>query len=137
MSLRIPYNSNSSKDFICTLGEKYTSIESGETYAIYFTYEQTEEEFMTGFTDISVYPIIYNKFNISTLISNGYDNNKIPFTEQGWYKYEVYTWSDRTSKNNLLEMGKCYLYDNDDEPGNLPDNTETYIEEKTKYVYSR
>jgi len=137
MSLRIKYNSEKIEDFVLTLGENYSSIVSGETYAIYFIHQQNNEEFMTGFTDTSIHPEVYNRFEITTLIENGYDVNQIPFDKQGWYKYEVYTWSDRISKDNLLEMGKCYLYDNDYYAGNIPDNTETYVEEKTKYIYTR
>jgi hypothetical protein len=50
--------------------------------------------------------------------------------EDGWYTYKL------TNTNKLIKEGQTYIY-NSDEPGNIPQVTNTYEEDKDKYVYNR
>ena len=136
MSLRIPYNQITPTYFNLTLGERLSTIGLSGDYTIYFTYEQTDFVYSTGFTDESLYPATFNTFYITTNLTGATDVQQVKFAYQGWYKYEVYELTD-TTKTNRLELGKCYVYDDEDVAGNVPDETETYTNTKDKYVYQR
>jgi len=115
MSLRIP------KD-----GYKFITMQmnvvitlTGETYR--FDLINTEGTTQILMTDISEYPNIYLRFLYVSDVE----------LESGWYKYILYNSNDIEIKSD-----KCYIY-NSDEPGNIPQDTNTYEEDKDKYVYNR
>jgi len=139
MSLRLPYNNSGATIFNLTLVDKYIgTIAIGLTYSIQFSKNTSSTVRSVTVIDGSSYPDTYNQFSMTTITggtgSNAITNAKL---EQGWYKYEVYTDADSVTKANCLELGQCYVYDNDEVAGNIPDNTETYVETKDKYVYNR
>jgi len=136
MSLRIKYNNVTSNKVYLTLNDKYIgTITTNLLFYIQFTRSQDSITHEVAAYDYSPYPDTYNELYFSSVTGDTSLNNA-PL-EQGWYKYEVYTYEDRLLKTNLLETGQAYVYDNDITPGNIPDNTETYVETKDKYVYNR
>jgi hypothetical protein len=57
--------------------------------------------------------------------------------DEGWFKYKLYnTEENLQDANNEIKMDQCYIY-NSDEPGNIIENTETYVEVKDEYTYRR
>lgn len=136
MSLRIPYNSSDTTYFYLTLNERYIgTIETGLTYSVQFSKNTSSTTKSAAVYDFSQYPETYNYVGLTTMTgATGSNNVKL---DEGWYKYEVYTYADRVTKLNRLELGMCYVYDNANKTQNTPDNTETYIETKDKYVYNR
>lgn len=136
MSIRLKYNNPVQTWFNLTLNDKYVgTITTGLTYS--FEMENITGTQALGVIDYSPYPDVYNRFFLTTQLSGTPMGGQNFTLEQGWYKYKVYTWADRNTKLNLLEFGQCYVYDNDITPGNIPDNTETYIETKDKFIYQR
>lgn len=131
MSLRIPYNENVGVYFNVTLKESDSGITSGNSFFFVFTNEQTDKEYTVILVDQSSYPDRYNRFYITTLKAGGIGSQNVAFKTEGWYEYKVYTYADRITRNNLLELGKCYVYDND-----TPSST-SYSYEKNKYVYNK
>lgn len=122
MSLRIPYNNSGETTIQLTLSESLTGETiSGLTFHFVFSYEQTDTEISTGITDISSIPKRINEFTVTTLISSSI----LPFAESGWYNYKVY---EDDSLSNLLESGKCYVYESTTSFNYDPDNTD--------YVYN-
>ena len=136
MSLRIKYNNTVSTPHYFTLNDRFPGqIITAMDFAILFTRKTDSVTHTALAIDYSDYPEVYNKLYIATSTgTTGLNNVQL---DQGWYKYEVYTWEDRILKVNLLEAGQCYVYDNDERAGNVPDNTETYQDDKTKYVYTK
>jgi len=127
MSLRIEYNTSTGQTMIYTLAESLSAITSGETFYFVFENEQSKEKYYKTLEDESLYPNRYNKFIITTLTGNTTTSN-IPFDLEGWYKYKVYK---GTTGTTLLELGKCYVYDN-----NTP-VVESYDPTTTKKVYKK
>jgi len=139
MSLRLPYNNSDTTYFYLTLNERYIgTIETGLTYSVQFSKNTSSTTKSAAVADLSQYPETYNYVGLTTITggtgSNGSNNVKL---DEGWYKYEVYTWADRTTKLNRLELGQAYIFDNANKTQNTPDDTETYVETKDKYVYNR
>jgi len=136
MSIRLKHNNTGITYFHLTLNDNYIgTITTGLTYSVQFTKNTDSITHEVEVIDGSIYPDVYNKFGITTdIVTTGETNAQL---EQGWYIYKVYTWADRTLQSNRLALGQCYVYDNDERPGNIPDDIETYTETKSKYVYSR
>jgi hypothetical protein len=106
MSIRLEYNKSSTQRFITTLSEKMEgTICSGQTYYFIFENKQTDNLIEVELLDISSYPCRYNIFDVYTDI-NGTQSNTIKFTDQGWFNYEIYSNSGKTT---LLEIGECYI----------------------------
>lgn len=139
MSLRLPYNNETQNYFTLNLNDKYIgTIYTGITYLAQFKHEQTDQVFSSSTVDSSLYPDQYNRFFLTTQLSgtpSGGQNT--PFDAEGWYKYEFYLWSDRTTQTNKLGFGQCYVYDNPLKVENKPPVAATYQEDKKKYVYKR
>jgi len=136
MSFRIKHNSLVAISFFSTLNDKYIgTITTGLTFSVQFTRKQDSITHNVATSDSSPYPDVYNILQLTTLTgATGSNNAQL---DQGWYKYEIYTWEDRITKLNMLELGQVYVYDDATKVQNTPDNTETYEETKDKYVYQR
>lgn len=136
MSIRLPYNSSDTTYFYLTLNERYIgTIETGLTYAIYFSKNTSTRTIRANVADLSQYPDTYNYVGLTTL--TGYTGSNNAKLDEGWYKYEVYTLADMNTRLNRLELGQCYVYNNSTKTQNTPSNTDTYVETKDKYVYNR
>ena len=121
MSLRFLYNNTSGTTFnLFILG----ITTSGDTYYMEFKNELTDTLTGITITDTSSYPATYSTFSIII--------NDISLNE-GWYRYKVW---NSISKTTLLKWGQCYIYDNNGNVENSPDDT-SYTNTKTKYVYNR
>lgn len=136
MSLRLKYNNIVSTPCYFTLNDRIKGqIITKMDFAVQFTRKTDSITHTALAIDYSDWPETFNKLYIATSTgSTGLNNVQL---DQGWYTYNVYTWEDRELKTNLLETGQCYVYDNDETAGNKPDNTETYSDDKQKYVYTK
>ncbi len=133
MSLRLPYSSSAITYFNLSLNDKFIgTILTGSTYSIVFTSDTSSVTKTTAIIDSSLYPDKYNRFYLIT----GTGNTSEVELDEGMWRYDVYTWSDRTTKTNILEFGMCYVYDSPIRVENTPTKT-TYQEDKTKFVYKK
>ena len=126
MSLRLEKNNSSiDQDILLTLSDGLSAITSGQSYYFEFEFEQTGQKFTKTLTDFSLYPWRYNLFSVKT---TGSTENVIPFSLEGWYRYNVYLYSGSTFS---LEMGKCLVFSNEN-----PIETK-YTPTIEKYVYKK
>lgn len=121
MSLRFLYNNTSGSTFNLFI-ENITVV--GDSYWLEFENELTDDITGVTITDTSLYPETYSTFEI---IINDLS------LDEGWYKYTLY---DDSSKTLLLKFGMCYIYDEESNVENSPDDT-SYEVDKNKYVYKK
>jgi len=137
MSLRIKYNSSYPQTFNLTLFERWpgTYINFPATFYIEFEDLTTNTKKSVVAVDYSDFPETFNTFTITTLISGTTSLNNVAL-DPGWTRYKVYTGTDQILQTNLLEMGQCYCYTDEEDTENQPVDT-VYTDTKDKYVYKR
>lgn len=74
MSLRVEYNSTGTTYLGVTLAESLSAITFNETFYFVFTYENDDTEYTKTIRDISPAPMRWNKFDITSSLTNNYDN---------------------------------------------------------------